>query len=198
MRKQDGATSRCSMNKKYELHGHPIKFISTWHSPEGFKRGKFNSIDSAHQQNCVPRGKVNHEGTCERKVTRWGVSSGSCTLSSLFTVPNNRSTALISEGNQLPIICALRRWLIYVLILKGMVRKGNRNTSANKYLKHAWEAYETRTSQKEKLKIEELESEEEENWRRMTWRRKLSGSKILGRRLLEQLNMSALRRRCGA
>lgn len=45
------------------------------------------------------------------------------------------------------------------------MREGSRNSSANKNLKQAREAYETRTSQKEKRKIEELEGivvEEEE------------------------------------
>lgn len=61
---------------------------------------------------------------------------------------------------------ALRTRCCLVLEFEIMASEGSRNALANQDLKQAQEAYETRTSQNEKRKIEELETivtKEEEN-----------------------------------
>lgn len=103
---------------------------------------------------CEKRSSSYYEWTCDHKLTRWGALIDSWFPSSIITVSKRKSNALLSNENEHRLNYALRRFHFSILYHRRMAREGNRNASANKDLQHAREAYETRTSQKEKHKIE--------------------------------------------
>lgn len=99
-------------------------------------------------------------------MEKWEALGLSKFPSTITMASHHKSHALLSHGTQHSFNSILRNLRISILCHMNMAHEGSRNSLANRDLQRAQDSYETRTSLKEKHKIEELEAivvEEEEH-----------------------------------
>lgn len=154
-----------TINKKYDWHRQQDAGEDTWLSTNSLKCGRVTALNQHHEQelgNCNGSyyGRNNISLT-----TKWEISSQTIPPSAISKASNKVIRTLLSPGSFLNNYSDIRIFIVSSTYNNIMARERSWNASTNQDLKKAREAYETRTTQKEKRKIKEFKvavTEEEE------------------------------------